>query len=98
MRTGNYRFTQQYTQNRWFSPPAPVQVLMVEVDEPVDASGTRARRWRPATPNDVADYEARQRSRETVFQETAHERNRLRDRLDDMAGVLQGLASRATLL
>jgi hypothetical protein len=63
MRTGRFRFVTRYTQRRWFSPPRPVQVLMVEVDEPIDAIGNRAVSWVEGNISDACNIESAVNSR-----------------------------------
>lgn len=64
MRTGKFNFETRYTQRKWFTPPRPVQVLMVQVDEPIDAQGGRSVFWREATKADLYAFEEKLRAEE----------------------------------
>lgn len=81
MRTGRYRFETRYTQRRWFTPPRPVQALMVEHLEPIDQN-IHGIVWRPATASDALTFEREQTERRVQAELAQLEVEKLRTRLD----------------
>lgn len=85
MRTGNFKIEPMRIRTGLLGT-ARVQVLMVEVDEPIDQNN-RARFWREATDNDRMVYEHQQKELRCL-KELAEDRvERLKDRLDNIADL-----------
>lgn len=64
MRTGRFRFATKRVEGGWFKRGRPVQVLLVEVEEPVNAQGDRATFWVEGNISDACTVEARFRAAE----------------------------------